>query len=112
MSKILPDSVSNLIEEFSKLPSIGPKTASRLAFYLLSKSDQDIQNLGQAILDLKKQLETCQNCYNISESNPCEICSSPQRDNKIIMVVEEPLDIVALEKTDFTGLYHVLGGVI
>lgn len=112
MSKILPDSISKLIEEFSKLPSIGPKTASRLAFYLLSKTDEDIKSLGDSILNLKKALKTCHQCYNISESDPCQICSNPKRDRRIVMVVEEPLDIVALEKTDFEGHYHVLGGVI
>jgi len=110
--KILPDSVSKLIEEFSKLPGVGPKTASRLTFYLLSKSEPDLQKFGEAVLNLKKHLEICQSCYNITEKSPCEICEDPKRDKSILMVVEEPLDIVALEKTGFTGRYHVLGGVI
>lgn len=112
MSKILPESVSRLIEEFSKLPGIGPKTASRLAFYLLTKSNTDIESFGQAVSNLKKHLKTCQNCYNITESSPCEICQDPKRDKSLLMVVEEPLDVVALEKTGYNGLYHVLGGVI
>jgi len=110
--KILPDSVSKLIEEFSKLPGIGPKTASRLTFYLLTKPDSDIESFGQAVLNLKKALTTCQSCFNITEESPCTICRDPERDKSIMMVVEEPLDIVALEKTGFNGLYHVLGGVI
>ena len=112
MSNILPDSVEKLIEEFSKLPGIGPKTASRLTFYLLTKSDRDIKNFGEAVVNLKKNLTTCENCYNITESSPCLICKDPKRDKTLLMVVEEPLDIVAMEKTSFNGLYHVLGGVI
>lgn len=112
MSKILPDSVQNLIEEFGKLPGIGPKTASRLAFYLLTKSDQDVESLGQAVLSLKKNLVICSTCFNIGEKSPCDICADPKRDKSKLMVVEEPLDVVALEKTGFDGQYHVLGGVI
>lgn len=110
--KIIPESVTNLIEEFSKLPGIGPKTASRLTFYLLTKPDSEIQKFGQAFLDLKKTLKYCEICFNITEESPCEICADPKRDQGKIMVVEEPLDVVALEKTGFNGLYHVLGGVI
>lgn len=112
MSKILPESVVKLIEEFSKLPGVGPKTASRLTFYLLTKADHDIENFGQAVINLKKSLKFCEQCYNITEESPCAICSDPKRDQEKIMVVEEPLDIVAMEKTGFEGKYHVLGGVI
>ncbi len=112
MSKILPDSICDLIEEFSRLPGIGPKTASRLTFYLLNKPDEDIQRFSQVLGDFKKSLKYCKNCFNITEESPCEICSNPTRDKDKIMVVEEPLDIVALEKTDYDGIYHVLGGVI
>ena len=112
MSKILPDSVLKLIEEFSKLPGIGPKTASRLTFYLLTKPNTDIESFGQAITNLKKTLKTCQNCYNITETSPCEICQDSKRDKTLLMVVEEPLDIVAMEKTGYNGLYHILGGAI
>lgn len=108
----LPNSIQNLIDEFSKLPGIGPKTAARLTFYLLSKADSDIKKLGSAVSTLKKNLIFCENCYNIAESNPCKICDDVTRDGKIICVVEEPLDIIALEKTDYRGKYHVLGGVI
>ncbi|EKD56450.1 MAG: Recombination protein RecR [uncultured bacterium] len=109
---MLPKSITNLIEEFSKLPGIGPKTAARLCFYLLTKSDHDINSFGSAINDLKKGLQNCPICYNIATTNPCLICQDNKRNKSIICVVEEPLDIIALEKTNFTGLYHVLGGVI
>jgi len=112
MPQILPDSVSKLIEELSKLPGIGPKTASRLTFYLLSKSPKDVESLGEAVTQLRKNLIYCDICFNIAESSPCLICKDEKRDKSIIMVVEEPLDIVALEKTGFNGVYHVLGGVI
>lgn len=112
MSKILPTSVQKLIDEFSKLPGVGPKTASRLVFYMLKKSNSDISSLGEAVSNLKKNLVYCQECFNIAEKSPCDICSDPKRDKKKIMVVEEPLDVVALSKTDYNGLYHVLGGVI
>jgi len=109
---ILPRSVQDLIEEFSKLPGIGPKTASRLVFYLLSKHQLDIDNLGKAVTELKKNLVTCEGCFNIAEKNPCDICADAERDKTKILVVEEPLDIIALNRTDYNGLYHVLGGVI
>lgn len=109
---MLPKSIINLIEEFSKLPGIGPKTAARLTFYLLTKSDQDVNNFGNVINDLKKGLQNCQICYNITTTNPCLICGDSKRNKSIICVVEEPLDIIALEKTNFPGVYHVLGGVI
>lgn len=112
MTKILPDSVSRLIEEFAKLPGIGPKTASRLTFYLLTKSETDIRNFGEAIINLKKALKYCENCFNITEETPCQICRDDLRDKMTVMVVEEPLDIIALEKTGYNGVYHVLGGVI
>lgn len=108
----LPASITNLIEEFNKLPGIGPKTASRLSFYLLTKPNTDVEKFGEALVNLKKNLKFCQNCFMITESELCQICANPQRHQEQIMVVEEPLDVVALEKTDFKGLYHVLGGVI
>lgn len=109
---ILPQSISNLIEEFSKLPGIGSKTASRLTFYLLNRSDPEIQRFSQVLGNLKKTLKFCEICFNITEKNPCEICGSSSRDKTKVLVVEEPLDVVALEKTGYDGLYHVLGGVI
>ena len=108
----LPRSIENLIEEFGRLPGIGPKTASRLAFYLLTKLDSDISKLGEAVSNLKKNLKYCEECFNIAEQNPCEVCADPKRDKSKVMVVEEPLDIVAMEKTHYDGLYFSLGGVI
>ncbi len=110
---MLPKSVQNLIDEFSKLPGIGPKTAARLAFYLLSKPKQDISNLGNAVTGLTENLSYCRDCFNIAESELCPICSNEKRDNSLITVVEEPLDVIALEKSlGFNGIYHVLGGSI
>jgi recombination protein RecR len=109
----LPSSVQNLIDELAKLPGIGPKTAERLAFYLLRSSNKDINALGQALLNLKGKIKTCSQCFNLSETDPCTICADNNRDTSKICVVEEPLDVLALEKTgEYKGLYHVLGGVI
>lgn len=110
---MLPESVQNLIDEFSKLPGVGPKTAARLVFYLLTKPAADLNSLGQSVLMLAKNLVLCQNCFNISETEQCTICADDKRDHTIITVVEEPLDVIALEKSlGFRGVYHVLGGVI
>jgi len=110
---MLPESVQNLIDEFSKLPGVGPKTAARLAFYLLTKSKDDVKSLGEAVLNLSNSLVFCDHCFNISDRETCRICSDDKRDQSIIMVVEEPLDVIALEKSlGFNGVYHVLGGVI
>jgi recombination protein RecR len=109
----LPKSVQNLIDEFSRLPGIGPKTAARLTFYMLSKGENDIENFGNSIINLKKNLVFCSECFNITENEEkCEICSDTRRDQSSVCIVEEPLDTVAVEKTDFKGKYHVLGGVI
>ncbi len=111
--QILPRQVERLVEEFSKLPGIGPKSASRLVFYLLKSSDEDLQGFATAVGKLKESLTTCSSCFNIAETNPCVICKDTERDSKILCVVEEPLDVVAMEQTrGFHGLYHVLGGVI
>jgi recombination protein RecR len=112
MSKILPPSIQSLIEEFAKLPGIGPKTAGRLTFFLLTKPQKDINAFGEAVLSLKEGLVNCEKCFNISQKSPCEICSDERRDLTKIMVVEESLDVLALSKTNFNGLYHVLGGAI
>lgn len=109
---LLPKSITNLIEEMSKLPGVGPKTAARLVFYLLSKPDNENEKLGEAVINLKKDLVQCKKCYNYAESDPCTICSDKNRNHKLLAVVEEPLDIIAIEKTGFDGVYHVLGGVI
>ncbi len=108
----IPKSVQDLIEEFGKLPGIGPKSASRLTFYLLTKPTEDVVKLSEAVGNLRKNLKTCENCFNIAENSPCAICMNSARDKKKLCVVEEPLDVVALERTGFDGFYHVLGGVI
>jgi recombination protein RecR len=109
---ILPSSIEKLIESLSDLPGIGPKTASRLTFYLLTRPQEEINQLATAVEKLRENLLTCGKCYNFAESDPCIICSDPKRDQGKIMIVEEPLDVIALEKTGYNGVYHVLGGVI
>jgi len=110
---ILPKSVQKLVDAFNKLPGIGPKTAARLTFYLLSQPESEIQELGKAIYHLKRNLVYCSQCFNISEQDPCSVCQDPKRDHRVILVVESPLDVLAVEKTqEYRGLYHVLGGVI
>ena len=111
--KITAEPVTRLIEELNKLPTIGPKTASRLAFYILRGSKEDAIALAQAIIDVKEKITYCTECYNLTEFDPCPVCSSRDRERNQICVVEEPLDVVALEKThEFNGLYHVLHGHI
>ena len=111
--KITAEPVSRLIDELNKLPTIGPKTASRLAFYILRGSKEAAEALAQAIVDVKEKIIYCSECYNLTEHDPCPVCSSKDRDRSQICVVEEPLDVVALEKThDYNGLYHVLHGHI
>jgi len=109
----VPRSVQRLIEELNRLPGIGPKTASRLTFYLLRSPPDQVQALAKAIGELQETVVTCSICYNISESSPCAICEDAQRDRSIICVVEEPLDVLAIERTgEYIGLYHVLHGAI
>jgi recombination protein RecR len=111
--KVTAEPVSRLIDELNKLPTIGPKTASRLAFYILRGSKEAAEALAQAIVDVKEKIIYCSECYNLTEHDPCPVCSSKDRDRTQICVVEEPLDVVALEKThDYNGLYHVLHGHI
>lgn len=106
-------SVSILIEELHKLPGIGPKSAQRLAYYLLRASRAEAESLAQAILQVKQKVIFCSRCYNITETEPCVVCTNPGRDQSKICVVEEPLDILALERTgEYKGLYHVLHGAL
>jgi len=109
---MLPKAIQNLIDEFSRLPGIGPKSAARLVFYLLSKHESDVKALSQAVLKLKEDLVTCQTCFNIADENPCQICADEDRDETLLCVVEEALDVLSIERAGFDGLYHVLGGVI
>ncbi|UCC87739.1 MAG: recombination protein RecR [Anaerolineales bacterium] len=105
--------VARLIDEFSRLPGIGPKTASRLVFYLLRAPEEQAQSLADAVRELRKRIIFCSVCFNITESDPCAICTDEGRDRSVICVVEEPLDVVAIERTrDYQGLYHVLHGTI
>ena len=104
--------VARLIEEFAKLPGIGPKTASRLAFHVLRTSRDDAVGLAEAILEVKERVVLCSVCFNTTEQNPCAICADPGREHRIC-VVEEPLDVVAIERTgEYRGKYHVLHGAI
>lgn len=101
------------IEELSKMPGIGRKTAQRLALHILKSDNQTVDNLVKAIQDLKSKLRFCKRCFNISEEELCGVCQNPKRDKSIICVVEEASDVIAIEKTnDFNGLYHVIGGVL
>ena len=104
--------VARLIDEFAKLPGVGPKTASRLAYHVLRGSGDDARALAEAILEVKEKIRLCSVCFNTTEADPCQICSDPGRDRSIC-VVEEPLDVVALERTgQFKGRYHVLHGAV
>ena len=105
--------LARLIEELSKLPTIGPKTAQRLAFHMLSMTPQDAEALATAILEAKSRIRHCSVCGNITEADPCVICTNPQRTQSVICVVEDPRDVAAMERTrEFSGLYHVLQGAI
>lgn len=110
---MLPHSIQNLINQFSKLPSVGPRTAGRYVFWLLKQPDVDLQKFGQLITTLKTDLKTCKNCFNYANEDLCVMCSSPKRDHSVICVVEEALNIIPMERTEkYQGLYHVLGGTI
>ena len=113
MSSAVPEPVTRLIEAFSRLPGIGPKTASRLTYYLLRAPDELSQTLATAIADLKAKTRYCSVCYNITEDDPCAICRDPNRDQTQVVVVEDPLDVLAVERTGaYQGRYHVLHGAI
>ena len=106
-------SIERLIESFEKLPSIGHKTAQRLAFYMIDLSKEEIKEFTDSIINAKNNLKFCSKCYNISDTDPCEICSNPKRDESIICVVEEVRDVLAMERThEYNGVYHVLHGSI
>lgn len=112
-NQILVEPVARLIEEFGRLPGIGPKTASRLTFYLLRAPDDQARALADALAALKVQVRFCSHCFNITVEDPCVICASTTRDQALICVVEEPLDVLAIERTGvYRGVYHVLHGRI
>jgi recombination protein RecR len=105
--------LARLIEEFYKLPGIGPKSAQRLAYYLLRMPAAEAHSLAQAILEVKERVTLCSTCQNVTEIDPCRVCSSDSRDRAVICVVEEPLDILAIERSgSYSGMYHVLHGAI
>lgn len=107
------NSVQIAIEELAKLPGIGRKTAQRLVFFLLKRSREEVNALAAALTSLKERVHYCSVCYNITETDPCDICANPKRDSRQICVVEEPNDLLAIERTsEFNGLYHVLGGCL
>ena len=111
----LPEPIQNLINNFSRLPGIGPKTASRLTFFLLRAPEDLARDLGESLLELKSGTTFCRTCFNITASgrDECEICTSVERDGALVCVVEEPLDVLALERTGgFLGRYHVLHGAL
>lgn len=109
----LPSSLERVINELSKLPGIGPKSAQRLAFYLLKRESIDLDMLSTSIAKLKDGVTFCAVCHNMSDTDPCTTCTDPRRDQHVICVVEEPMDAVAIDKSGvFSGVFHVLGGVL
>ncbi|MBO7673004.1 recombination protein RecR [bacterium] len=110
---IYPKAIASLIECFQKFPAIGPKSAQRMAFYLLRMPQSEVEKFAKTMLDVKQNIKTCEICFNISSTSPCEICSSASRDRSVICVVAETKDLIAIEKTnEYKGLYHVLQGLI
>lgn len=110
---IFPKSIAALIEHFQKFPSVGPKSAQRMAFYLLRMPKEEIEKFAQCMISAKENTKTCEICFNLSSSSPCEICTSTSRDRSTICVVSETKDLIAIEKTnEYKGLYHVLQGLI
>ena len=108
-----PKIIQELIDKFARLPSIGPKTAERMVFYLLNKPASELHQLGEAIENIKGKIKICKQCFNFSETNPCHICRDDKRDKKIICVITKPQDLLVIEKTKhFNGQYHILGGNI
>ncbi|GFR37205.1 recombination protein RecR [Insulibacter thermoxylanivorax] len=108
-----PEPIAKLIDAFSRLPGIGPKTASRLAFYVLRMEENDVMDFAKALVSVKRNLQYCSICCNITDTDPCRICQDKSRDRSAICVVEEPKDLIAMERTkEFQGMYHVLHGAI
>jgi recombination protein RecR len=112
-SRITVEPVARLIDELARLPGIGPKSASRLAYYILRAPREQALGLAEAVLEVKDKVILCSTCFNITDTDPCSVCTDAGREQDIICVVEEPLDVLALERTgEFRGLYHVLHGAI
>lgn len=113
MVQALARPLARLIDELSKLPGVGPKTAQRLAYHILRSSNGDAESLAAAVRSVKTDLRYCGTCFNIAETDPCAVCESDERDHRLVCVVEEPLDVLAIERTNlFRGVYHVLHGAI
>ena len=113
MANVYTETLNRLIEQFGRLPGIGPKTAERLAFHVLKSEPTEAMNLANAIRDVKNKIKRCQICFNLAEQPVCQICSDPRRDKALICVVEQPKDVIKLEKTQACQwVYHVLGGHI
>lgn len=109
----LPRAVTRLIEKFERLPGIGPKSAQRLVFYLLHNPEHELKDFSERLIALKRDTVMCEVCHNISEHNPCSVCADASRDKKVLCVVEQPLDMLAIERSDqYEGLYHILHGAI
>ncbi len=105
--------IARLLEELERLPGIGPKSAQRIAYFILRSDEEVAGRLAEALLEVKRTIHFCQTCFDFAEGDLCEVCADPERDASMICVVEEPRDVVAIERTgEFRGLYHVLGGVI
>lgn len=113
MSMVYEGALADLVEEFGKLPGIGPKSAQRLAFHILQSPEVDVTALSQALTEVKRRVRFCEVCGNVSEDEQCAVCKDPRREQSVICIVEEPKDVVAIERTrEYRGLYHVLGGAI
>lgn len=111
--KRFPLAIQTLLDQFAKLPGIGPKSAERFVFYLLRRPQEEVDALIGALQQIKQRVTQCQTCYDYAESNPCQYCADPKRDKTIVCVVADSADVLAIEKTsEFHGLYHVLGGVL
>ena len=110
---MVPEPLSELIDELTKLPGIGPKTAQRLAFYILQIPEQEVKSLADALLSARQSLRQCSICYALTDCNPCEICQNEKRDSSLVCIVADPKDMMAIERTgEYHGLFHVLGGLI
>ena len=111
--RVYTEPITRLIEEFSKLPGVGRKTAQRLAFHVVNMNTNDVESLAKAIVEAKREIRYCSICCNITDTDPCPMCSNKNRDKSVICVVEDPRDVAAMERTkDYNGMYHVLHGVI
>ena len=108
-----PPLIEKLVSELSKLPGIGRKSAQRLSFYIMKQSNSEVEELARTLIEVKEKVRECEICFNFTESSPCSICVSRHRDRSVICVVEEPTDLIAIERSgEYKGLYHVIGGVI